>query len=320
MTTTYGYVVRPARRRTDTSLSPRVQQPKSPLDDTPVRRPRLLGELAVVALLLWAYDLVRGHTAVGQAAAVRHGAKLLDIERWLHINLELSVNGWLAPRPLLSAMASYWYQFAHLSVTLAVLVWCWHRRVASYRQVRNALVLINSTGLVVFLLYPAAPPRLLPGAGFVDVTARAGGSITPDQFGAFPSLHLGWAVWTALVAHRLVRCTTLRWLWLGYPVVTAVVVIATGNHYLLDVLAGALAALLALRATQQSTGTNIARQSSTAARATRANTASGPSARVSVEDRLSQQPRSARSPFVYGRPTAPTIAAESAPLPATAQS
>jgi len=93
-------------------------------------------------------------------------------------------------------MASYWYQFAHLSVTLAVLVWCWHRRVASYRQVRNALVLINSTGLVVFLLYPAAPPRLLPGAGFVDVTARAGASITPDQFGAFPSLHLGWAVWT----------------------------------------------------------------------------------------------------------------------------
>lgn len=228
-----------------------------------MRRPRLLGELAVVALLLWAYDLVRRHTAVGPAAAVRHGAKLLDMERWLHINLELSVNRWLAPRPLLSAMASYWYQFAHLSVTLAVLVWCWHQRVASYRQVRNALVLINSTGLVVFLLYPAAPPRLLPGAGFVDVTVRAGGSITPDQFGAFPSLHLGWAVWTALVAHRLVRCTTLRWLWLGYPMITAVVVIATGNHYLLDVLAGALAALLALRATQQSTGTNIARQPAT---------------------------------------------------------
>lgn len=301
MTTTYGYVVRPARRRTNTSLSPRVQQPKSPLDDTPVRRPRLLGELAVAALLLWAYDLVRRHTAVGPAAAVRHGAKLLDIERWLHIDLELSVNRWLAPRSMPSTMASYWYQFAHLSVTVAVLVWCWRRRVDCYRQVRNALVLINSTGLVVFLLYPAAPPRLLPGAGFVDVTARAGGSITPDQYGAFPSLHLGWAVWTALVAHRLVRCTTLRWLWLGYPMITAVVVITTGNHYLLDVLTGALIALLTLRATQQRTGTTSARQPTTAARTPRANTAPRPSAPVSVEDRLSQQPKVPGHPWSIGQ-------------------
>jgi membrane-associated phospholipid phosphatase len=196
--------------------------------------------------------LVRGHAEVRQAAALRHGEQLLHVERWLHIDLEHSVNLWAAQQSALSLLASYWYQFAHLSATLAVLVWCWLRRVQSYRRVRNALVLTNVFGLAIFLLYPAAPPRFLPGFGFVDAVARAGfgtshgGPVTADQYGAFPSLHLAWAVWTAVVAHRLVRSSVLRWLWLSYPLVTATVVIATGNHYLLDVLAGVLIALVTL--------------------------------------------------------------------------
>ncbi len=217
-----------------------------------VRRPRIIGELLVLLLLLWAYDVVRGHAAVRESAALRHGRQLLDLERWLHIDLELAANLWATQQTALSLAASYWYQFTHLSVTLAVLVWCWWRRAGSYRRVRNALVLTNLFGLIFFLLYPVAPPRFLPGFGFVDSVAEAGfgpthgGPVTADQFGAFPSLHLAWAVWTAVVAHRLVRSAPLRWLWLCYPMITAMVVVVTGNHYLLDVLAGALIALATL--------------------------------------------------------------------------
>jgi membrane-associated phospholipid phosphatase len=218
----------------------------------PVRRPRIIGELLVVVVLLWAYDLVRGHAEVREVAALQHGQQLLDVERWLHINIELSANLWTTQRTALSLVASYWYQFAHLTVTLAVLVWCWWRRPQSYRRARNALVLTNVFGLAIFLLYPAAPPRFLPGFGFVDAVANAGfgpthgGPVTADQFGAFPSLHLAWAVWTAVVAFRLVRSRTLRWLWLCYPVITAVAVVVTGNHYLLDILAGGAIALTTL--------------------------------------------------------------------------
>ncbi len=217
-----------------------------------MKRPQIIGELIVVLVLLRAYDLVRGHAELRQAAALRHGEQLLNVERWLHINVELSVNLWTAQQSALSLLASYWYQFAHLSVTLGVLVWCWWRRAHSYRRARNALVLTNVFGLVIFLIFPAAPPRFLPGFGFVDAVARAGfgtshgGPVTADQFGAFPSLHLAWAVWTAVVAHRLVRSTVLRRLWLCYPLITATVVVATGNHYLLDVLAGSLIALTTL--------------------------------------------------------------------------
>ncbi|MBV9821779.1 MAG: phosphatase PAP2 family protein [Actinobacteria bacterium] len=218
----------------------------------PVRRPRIIGELLVVLLLLRAYDLVRGHAQVREVAALRHGRQLLDVERWLHIDIELSANLWTSQQTALSLLASYWYQFAHLTVTISMLVWCWWRRPDNYRWARNALVLTNVFGLTIFLLYPAAPPRFLPGFGFVDAVANAGfgathgGPVTADQFGAFPSLHLAWAVWTAVVAHRLVRSPVLRRLWLGYPLITATAVVVTGNHYLLDILAGGLIALLTL--------------------------------------------------------------------------
>ncbi|MEO6503749.1 MAG: phosphatase PAP2 family protein [Jatrophihabitantaceae bacterium] len=217
-----------------------------------VRRPRIIGELLVVLVLLWAYDLVRGHADVREMAALRNGQQLLDFERWLGIDIELAANLWTTQQTALSLAASYWYQFTHLSMTLAVLVWCWWRRAGSYRRARNALVLTNVFGLSFFMLYPVAPPRFLPGFGFVDTVANAGfgpthgGPVTADQFGAFPSLHLAWAVWTAVVAHRLVRSTTLRWLWLCYPLITAMVVVVTGNHYLVDVLAGVLIALVTL--------------------------------------------------------------------------
>jgi membrane-associated phospholipid phosphatase len=152
----------------------------------------------------------------------------------------------------ISLAASYWYQFFHITVTLLVLLWCYWRRPGSYRRARNALVLTNVFGLGFFLAYPAAPPRFLPGAGFIDAVANAGfgtshgGPVTADQYGAFPSLHLAWAVWTAVVAARLVRPTWLRRLWLTYPLITASVVVATGNHYVLDVLAGIGIALISL--------------------------------------------------------------------------
>jgi len=214
-----------------------------------IRRPWVLGEILVVLVLLRVYDLIRAQAEVRARIALNHGWDLLDTERWLHIDLEHAVNHWTSLHRPISLAASYWYQFFHITVTLLVLLWCYWRRPGSYRRARNALVLTNVFGLIFFVVFPAAPPRFLPGAGFVDAVAQAGfgtshgGPVSADQFGAFPSLHLAWAVWTAVVAYRL---TGNRWLsraWLGYPLITASVVVATGNHYVLDVLAGVAIAL-----------------------------------------------------------------------------
>jgi hypothetical protein len=93
-----------------------------------------------------------------------------------------------------------------------------------------------------------APPRLVPAFGMVDSGVRLGQSVYPakpdsgvaNQFAAMPSVHVGWAL---LVAVGVILVTRSRWRWLAliHPVLTAVVVTVTANHYWAD---GIVAALL----------------------------------------------------------------------------
>jgi membrane-associated phospholipid phosphatase len=216
------------------------------------RRPHLIGELLVVIGLLRVYDMVRAKAEVRRLPALDHGEAILSIERGLRIAVEQAANAWVSSHRLLSLIASDIYQFAHITVTLSVLAWCWWRRPELYRAARNALVAINVIGLTVFLLLPVAPPRLLPSSGFIDAVAQAGfgathsGPIPADQYGALPSLHLAWAVWATVVAIRLLPATRWSWLCWLYPVLVTTVVVVTGNHYLLDAVAGTAVALAAL--------------------------------------------------------------------------
>jgi len=63
-----------------------------------------------------------------------------------------------------------------------------------------------------------------------------------------PSLHVGWSMLAATAIFRASSRTWLRALAVVHPVLMALAVTATGNHYLADSLAGAAVALLALLA------------------------------------------------------------------------
>jgi membrane-associated phospholipid phosphatase len=207
------------------------------------------GELAIVACLVLCYDRVRNLAQVRRALSLHDGVQLLGFERHLHINVELPVNLWLAAHRELAEVASWYYQLAHLTVTLLVLMVCYVRRPAVYPSARNALVLINVIGLVCFWVYPVAPPRLLPGRAFIDVTemtgvATASSTSAPNPYAAMPSLHTAWAVWVACVALVLVRRRWARLVCVLYPALTVAVIVSTGNHYVLDVVGGVAVAFV----------------------------------------------------------------------------
>jgi hypothetical protein len=209
----------------------------------------LCGELAIVAFLVLCYDRVRNLAQVRRALSLHDGVQLLGFERHLHIDVELPVNLWLAAHRELAEVASWYYQLAHLTVTLLVLTVCYVRRPAVYPSARNALVLINVIGLVCFWVYPVAPPRLLPGRAFIDVTemtgvATASSTSAPNPYAAMPSLHTAWAVWVACVALVLVRRRWAGMAWVLYPVLTVAVIVSTGNHYVLDVVGGVAVAFV----------------------------------------------------------------------------
>src|SRR5579875_1117386 len=170
------------------------------------RRPPLAPELAWAAWLAFLYDLLVGATPLQVRTAIANGFAVLRLERAWGLAGERALNRLLVGAPALKALAAYYYDNAHFIVTFGLLALLWWRRPAAYRPLRTTLVLVNLVAFCVFYLFPMAPPRLLPGAGFYDVVAESGaigqwhtGSLarSADQYAAMPSLHIAWAVWSA---------------------------------------------------------------------------------------------------------------------------
>jgi membrane-associated phospholipid phosphatase len=205
-------------------------------------------ELAIVVWLFWLYDVINNLAPIRHALAIANAVGVLHFERSLGLDPELAINRWLGAHATLAMIASYDYFFAHAVVTFAVLVLVWRRVPERYIRLRTLLVIINLIAFAVFWRYPLAPPRLFPGLGYIDVVARAHALVSwhsgvlvhdADQFAAMPSLHVAWAIWSAIGIWHLTRRAVIRALAAAYPILTCFVVLGTGNHYLLDVLAGA---------------------------------------------------------------------------------
>jgi hypothetical protein len=222
---------------------------------TNLRPARGVRELGLLAALYVAYSLTRVVAAHDLTAARRRAGDIVDLESLLHLDLEASLNRATSDLAWLSVPMDYWYCALHYLVTPVVLGWLYFRRPGRYAQARNAIVLASGLGLVGYIAFPTAPPRLM-GGGYVDTLARyahfgwwaehasapAGLGGLTNELAAMPSLHVGWAVWVAWVL-----CTNTqrraRLLFALYPLGTALVVVCTGNHWVLDAVMGLLVAL-----------------------------------------------------------------------------
>ncbi len=195
--------------------------------------------------LLWLYDAINNLAPLRLQLALGHARAILHLESTLGIDPEHALDGWLAGHHTFGLVLSDYYDNAHFVVTLSLLGWLWWRRADLYRPLRNSLVLVNLLGFVVFWLYPVAPPRMLPG--FTDVVAATHaigswhtGALASEanELAAMPSLHIAWAVWCAVALWQLSNRRWIRSAAVAYPFLTAAAVLATGNHFVLDILGG----------------------------------------------------------------------------------
>jgi hypothetical protein len=117
--------------------------------------------------------------------------------------------------------------------------------------VRTTLLLASGLALIGFLAYATAPPRL-SGFGINDTVS--GSEISLDHglvsalynpYAAVPSIHVCYAVVVAANLLRYSRRRLVHVLALMYPPFVLFVVVATGNHFFFDAVAGALVAALA---------------------------------------------------------------------------
>jgi PAP2 superfamily len=216
-------------------------------------RPRWWGEALVIVWLCWIYDAITNLAPLRLHLAIAHAGGVLNLEQSLGLDPERSLDGWLAGHHTLGLLLSLYYDNAHFIVTLGLLGWLWSKRADLYRPLRNSLVVVNLIGFAVFWLYPVAPPRML--MGYTDVVASThafGGWHTgalasqANQLAAMPSLHIAWAVWCTIAVWRITERRWVRALAVLYPCVTSLAVLATGNHFLLDIVAGLVAIALAV--------------------------------------------------------------------------
>jgi membrane-associated phospholipid phosphatase len=206
--------------------------------------------LFVGAYLL--YQLVRGLVDGNDVAKATWNAyKVINLEHTLHIWVEPSIQSWTLHHQWLMDIADSTYLNAHYVLTLGALVWIYLKRNDSFYFVRNTFMVAMALALVGYALYPTAPPRLMPAWGFTDsiqqftgITVEHGpSSALLNLYAAIPSMHVCFALMIGWPMARLVRNPIVRVAWALYPLFITFVVIATGNHYLTDVVLGGVTAL-----------------------------------------------------------------------------
>ncbi|HUD76861.1 MAG TPA: phosphatase PAP2 family protein [Streptosporangiaceae bacterium] len=198
-------------------------------------------QIVPVAALLWGLDDAASFRTRAALTGLRNAVAVNSVSRQLGGAFAQVMNSWLAAHQIAALAASWYYilfQGAITGVVGIVLIW---RRAPHFALHRDALIAVTAIGLVTFWLYPVAPPRMLPG--YHDIIARAVPTFAStveakgaDQFASLPSLHVAWALWVAVACSSLLRHRALRIvIWL-YPAATVLDVLATANHYLLDVI------------------------------------------------------------------------------------
>ncbi len=204
-------------------------------------------DLLIVAWLIWLFDAINDLAPVRQHLAERNGEGVLAFERSLHLDPERALDTWLARHDVLGQLVVFWYENVHIVVTLAVYAWLWWRRADLLGVMRWTLAIVNAVALAVFWSLPVAPPRMLDG-GYVDLVARVHGlpvwqfgatALNSNQLCSLPSLHIAWATWCSIAVWHMTGRRRLRAVAVVYPLLTTFAVIATGNHFLADAVAGA---------------------------------------------------------------------------------
>jgi hypothetical protein len=199
----------------------------------------LAREAVLVAALLLLYRLGRYLSRDHVASAFDHAQAVLAFERGLGLAVEADVQRLVLAHQWLVSFLNHYYVRAHFPVTVTFLVVAYLRAPFLYGHMRRLFVVVTGLGLAMHVVYPLAPPRMLPG--FVDTVARYGPAIyersdvasVANQYAAMPSMHFAWAV---LVAYGVIQGLRSRWRWVAvaHPVLTLFAITATANHYWVD--------------------------------------------------------------------------------------
>jgi membrane-associated phospholipid phosphatase len=213
----------------------------------------LLLQLGIWFGFLLAYQVARGAADRDPAAAFENGLKVIDFERRVGSLFELSLQGFLGSSQFLITLTSWTYWLSQFTVLFLTIFWVYLRRNPYFVRFRNSILLANLIGLVGYVTLPTAPPRMFPDHGFVDTLASFSSlnhgsaviELAGNPYAAMPSLHAADSLIVGITMALIVRRPLFKLIWLAWPAWVWFTVMATGNHFWLDIAAGIVVAALA---------------------------------------------------------------------------
>lgn len=209
-------------------------------------------QFALIGIAAALYFLVRDLTKGQAALALANAEALVRLEQSLGLNLEAAAQALIIDHDWGIALFNWVYIYGHWPVIAATLVYTFTRSRHEYLMFRDAIIFSGAIGLVFFVLYPVAPPRLADPSSFFDSLelSKSYKILQPqgivNRYAALPSFHVGWnllaaiALWNARGLRRFRPATAMM------PILMTLAVVLTANHWLIDVVAGAAIALTGL--------------------------------------------------------------------------
>ena len=201
-------------------------------------------ELGIVALVLIAWQAARiplegtVETSLANARSVREleGALGLDVEGpFVRFGAASPVDGIL----------EWLYTGIHVPALFGFFAAACVYAPERYARLRTIYVVSFLPALLAIGLYPLAPPHWISELGFGPAPEQGelAGSIDTlihNSTAAIASQHFGFAVFIAAASLWLAPRSPFAWATLAYPVLVFVIIVGTGNHYVLDCIVGTL--------------------------------------------------------------------------------
>lgn len=211
-----------------------------------------LREVAFIGAAGLLYSLVRGLTDDRVTAAFDNAERVIALERRMGLFVEADLQrAALQVGPVLDVVNAIY--IAYWPLVFGTLVWLLLRHPRAYPVYRNALLISGGISLAVFALYPLAPPRFLPGYGFVDTIARESAgyrsfnaSALVNEYAAMPSLHFGWVLLLSVAVAAVAGSRLVQVAAAAAPAAMMAAIVLTGNHFILDGLVGGAVVLAGL--------------------------------------------------------------------------
>jgi hypothetical protein len=193
------------------------------------------------------YFTVRGIVDAREAVAYENAATIVQLQNRLGIFYEPTLQAWILSSDILVQLLNWIYIWGHWPVVITTLVWLVVRRPKTYSIYRNAFLISGVVGMLIFALYPVAPPRLMPDVDVVDTVTEQSRSYRVLQppaltnpYAAMPSLHFGWNLLMGIALVHEARLRPIRLFGYVIPVMMFLGIVLTANHYVLDGVVGGL--------------------------------------------------------------------------------